>query len=208
VRSSHLLACCIFTCLWIGCSPKAPDADDPESGSVGSDSSGSAAVTIVVGAVPEADLQAKMVAAKDALFQRLSERLMDAMSKGGPAAAILVCQQEAPQIATTVGQQQGVSIGRTGVRLRNPKNEPPAWASDLVEMNTDVPTFVTLSDDKAAALLPIRLQVQCLMCHGPEEQIAPEVMAQLQKSYPKDQATGFSEGDLRGWFWITLDQTR
>jgi hypothetical protein len=131
---------------------------------------------------------------------------MEAMAEGGPSAAILVCQKEAPQIAKTVGQEHSVSIGRTGVRLRNPNNQAPQWATELVEQKIDKPTFVILSDKKAAALLPIKLQVQCLMCHGPDEQIAPDVKAQLQKSYPADQATGFHEGDLRGWFWITADQ--
>jgi hypothetical protein len=156
--------------------------------------------------VPNDQQQTKMLAAKDALFEKLSGRLMEAMAEGGPSAAILVCQKEAPQIAKAVGQTQGVSIGRTGVRLRNPNNQAPAWAAGLIERKTDKPTFVTLSDNKAAALLPIKLQMQCLMCHGPNEQIAPGVKAQLQSSYPADQATGFNEGDLRGWFWVTLDQ--
>jgi len=197
----------VLTCLTIGCSTKLKDAAEPANVSAASDT-GTAEVTIVDGMVPDKALQTKMLAARDALFQKLSERLMDAMTQGGPAAAILVCQQEAPQIAQAIGEQQGVSIGRTSVRLRNPQNEAPFWASGLVETNTDVPTFVTLSDHKAAALLPIKLQVQCLMCHGPQEQIAPEVKAQLQKSYPNDQATGFNEGDLRGWFWITLEPIR
>lgn len=196
----------LLTCLAIGCSTEVQDSGDPPGDSVSTDPV-TAEVTIVDGVVPDEGAKSKMLAAKDALFQKLSERLMDAMTNGGPAAAILVCQQEAPQIARAVGQQQGVSIGRSGVRLRNPQNRPPSWASELVEMNTDVPTFVTLSDDKAAALLPIKLQVQCLMCHGPKEQISPDVMAQLKKSYPQDQATGFNEGDLRGWFWVTVDQS-
>ena len=48
------------------------------------------------------------------------------------------------------------------------------------------------------------LKVQCLACHGLKEQISPEVQAQLDRLYPEDQATGFNEGDLRGWFWVNV----
>lgn len=115
-----------------------------------------------------------------------------------------MCQQEAPKIANDVSEEQGLRIGRTGVRLRNPNNAAPQWATGLTQANTDTPTFATLSNGHAAALLPIKLQAQCVMCHGPKEQLAPVIQEQLSKLYPDDQATGFREGDLRGWFWIDL----
>lgn len=195
----------LIVCVTAGCSQTAPSVSRPSANS-GPNDEVAPKVTIVQGSVPTDDQQTKMLAAKDALFEKFSGTLMRAMAEGGPAAAILVCQQEAPQIAKSIGEQLGVSIGRTGVRLRNSNNQPPSWAAEFVEAKTDKPTFVNLSDNKAAAFLPIKLQVQCLMCHGPNDQIAPDVKDQLQKAYPDDQATGFHEGDLRGWFWITLDQ--
>ena len=53
-------------------------------------------------------------------------------------------------------------------------------------------------------LLPIRLQPQCTMCHGPAAAIADEVRAEIAASYPDDRATGFATGDLRGWFWVEV----
>ena len=146
----------------------------------------------------------RMLAAKDDLFTKLSGRLMETMASLGPAAAITVCSTDAPMIANEVGQKHGLQIGRTGVRLRNIKNTSPQWAVKLTKAMTDTPTFVTLSNGHDAALLPIRLHSQCLMCHGPQEQIAPIVKDQLTKLYPSDQATGFKEGELRGWFWVDL----
>lgn len=159
-------------------------------------------VNIVEGASPSEKEKAAMLAAKDALFKRLSGRLTEAMGSVGPSGAILVCSEEASKIAEQVGGEHDVRIGRTGVRLRNQNNQPPAWASELVEQKNDSPTFAVLSTDQSAALLPIKLQAQCLMCHGPKEQISPEIQDQLATLYPQDQATGFSEGELRGWFWI------
>lgn len=160
--------------------------------------------SIVEGEQPTQGEIDHMLAAKEALFTRLSSRLMEAIGSGGPSAAISVCKHEAPEIAKEVSAEQGLLIGRTGVRLRNPNNTAPKWAAALTEAKTDKPTFAKLSDGHAAALLPIKLQGQCLMCHGPTEQIAPVIQEQLSKLYPNDQATGFQEGELRGWFWIDL----
>lgn len=180
-----------------GCSPNSSvNNQEPEAEST--------AATIVDGKSPSEASKEKMLAAKDALFTKLSGRLMEAMTGQGPVAAIAVCQKEAPAIAKAVSEEQGLQIGRTGVRLRNPGNVAPAWAEELVRDKIDTPTFVTLDNGHGAALLPIKLQAQCLMCHGPKEQIAPVIQEQLTKLYPNDEATGFKEGELRGWFWIDL----
>jgi Protein of unknown function (DUF3365) len=160
------------------------------------------AATIVVDASPSDDEKSKLLDAKEALFMQLSGKLMDAMSSNGPASAIEVCQVEAKSIAAEVGKEKNVHIGRTGVRLRNASNQAPGWASNLVADKTETAVFVKLTNGHAAALLPIKLQSQCLMCHGSKDLLAPDVKDKLAKLYPHDQATGFSEGELRGWFWV------
>jgi hypothetical protein len=151
---------------------------------------------------PTEEQKAKMIAAKDRLFAQLTGRLMEVMAAQGPVAAIAVCKSEASEIAKSVGQQEGVKIGRTALKLRNPKNQPPSWSESLIAAATDQPTFLTLDDGRGAALLPIKLKALCLLCHGPADQIMPEIKDQLATHYPDDQATGFEEGDLRGWFWV------
>ena len=45
----------------------------------------------------------------------------------------------------------------------------------------------------------------CLQCHGtPNQDIAPETLAAIQKLYPDDKATGFKLGDLRGLWRVTF----
>ena len=157
---------------------------------------------VVEGRLPDEDAKNRLLAAKDDLFKQLSSRLTVAMNEVGPSEAVEVCYRQAPAIAKEVGEIHKVRIGRSGVRLRNTSNVPPDWARSIVESKTDSPTFVTLSNDKSAALLPIKLQPQCLMCHGPIEQIPEDVKRTLDKLYPRDQATGFLAGELRGWFWV------
>jgi hypothetical protein len=171
---------------------------------VGCSRADSERVSIVQGKSPSNDQRAKMLAAKDTLFAQLSGKLMDAMSEGGPAAAISVCKVQASEIAKRVSEEHGLTIGRTGVRLRNQSNIAPEWASEMVDAGIEEPSFVMLSDGKAAALLPIKLQAQCVMCHGPDDQITPDVKSRLAELYPEDRAPGFKEGDLRGWFWIEM----
>jgi hypothetical protein len=143
-------------------------------------------------------------AARDALFERLSGRLAQAVASGGPPSAITVCKDEAPRIAADVGREQGVRIGRTSHRLRNPSNEPPAWARDLVARHVETPRFVARADGSLGVLLPIRLQKRCLACHGDPAAMPAGVREALASSYPADAATGFAEGELRGWFWVEV----
>ena len=145
----------------------------------------------------------KALAARDAMFTSLKSRLMEVVGSEGPAAAITVCSQEAPQIAKRISQEHGLIIRRTSLRLRNPANSPPKWAEQLVADRAAEPTYLT-RDGQLAALLPIRLQAQCLMCHGPTDSIPDPVKAALAKHYPTDQATGFQDGDLRGWFCVEV----
>lgn len=162
------------------------------------------APAIISGAVPSEMEKSSLLAAKDELFKRLSGKLISVMSEKGPVAAIEVCQVEAKSMAMEVGEAANVHIGRTGVRLRNADNVAPSWAQKLVDERTETPVFAKLSNNHAAALLPIKLQAQCLMCHGPNEALAPDVKEKLAWLYPQDRATGFSEGELRGWFWVEL----
>ncbi|MEZ6064339.1 MAG: DUF3365 domain-containing protein [Planctomycetaceae bacterium] len=148
--------------------------------------------------------QSQAIAARDALFTKLSGRLMEVMQADGPAAAISVCSQEAGQIAQQVGKEQGVQIGRTSFQLRNDKNQPPAWARWFVDNHVDATQFINLPEGQTGALLPIRLQAKCLVCHGSKDQIPAMIQTKLQELYPNDHATGFQEGDLRGWFWVVV----
>ncbi len=144
------------------------------------------------------------LAARDALFQQLLGRLTMVLTEKGPAAAIQVCKTDAPRLAGEVGQQFGVAIGRTSHRLRNPENAPREWSRPLVEQHVAEPQFVALEDGRLGALLPIRLKPACVLCHGAKDQIPAEVQAALVSHYPEDQATGFKEDDLRGWFWVEV----
>jgi hypothetical protein len=146
--------------------------------------------------------------AKEAMFKALFARLQDVMSRSGPVAAIEVCSSDAPRIAAQIAKQFDVQIGRTSFRLRNSKNTAPDWVRPVIKGQPTQPQFVDLPEHHTGAVFPIVLKAQCLVCHGPREQISEDVQAQLKRLYPDDQATGFNEGDLRGWFWVDVPPER
>lgn len=142
--------------------------------------------------------------ARNEVYQRLMARLGQQMAAGGPAAAIGVCRQEAPQITATIGQRHGVRIGRTSWKLRNPANVGPPWTWMLLRDRPAAPRLATARDGRLGVTLPIRVTGRCLTCHGPVGSMTPAVRGALREDYPQDEAVGFGDGDLRGWFWVEV----
>ncbi len=154
------------------------------------------------------------VAARDAMFGRLFARLGEAMqapsadgSPAGAAGAIGVCKEQAPKIAQAVAREKGVMIGRTSEKLRNPANAAPSWAASLLADQPADARLAANTDGSLGVTLPIKLAANCLACHGNPDTMDPAVKAAIAAKYPKDQATGFKEGDLRGWFWVEVPPT-
>ncbi len=148
----------------------------------------------------------KALEARRVLFSKLSAHLESAMQDSGEAAAIRVCRREAPRITAEVSEEQGVRIGRTSFRLRNPADAPPGWAKPMVESREEETVYVAASDGRLGALYPIRTQAACTACHGRGDLLAPDVREALASLYPGDEATGFGVGDLRGWYWVEVSR--
>lgn len=143
-----------------------------------------------------------------ASLQPFKQQLMQALQRGmaqGPQNAIDVCRLEAPAIARRAAGA-GIQLGRTSHRLRNPANAPNEWqrrALDHYLGSEDRDSMVMdLGDGRVGYAEPIVTAPLCLTCHGSE--LSAEVTEALAEHYPSDQATGFSAGELRGIFWVSL----
>ena len=150
-------------------------------------------VLLIACAGPERDPAAEGAALLVPFKTNLKAELVDAMQKG-PVEAIAVCNTAAPAIAESLSVE-GVRMGRSSHKLRNPDNVAPEW----LDMS-DLPVVVALEDGRHGYAEAIVTQPLCLVCHG--ETLQPEVAARITELYPDDQATGFKEGDLRGVFWV------
>lgn len=143
-----------------------------------------------------------------AFQQQLGGELQAALGRGGPAEAIRVCRDVAPEIAARFSAESGARVSRTALRVRNPGNAPDDHAAAVLRefagatAQRDGPPerFDVAADGSARYLRAIILQPMCAACHGTE--LAPEAVPVLAELYPDDQATGFAVGELRGAFLI------
>ncbi len=153
---------------------------------------------------------ARAEAAMNDLGGRLKTALTAKMQADGPVAAVGFCREEAPKIAAAVAAERGLRVGRTALRHRSPANAPTRWQEEVleafVERATGAPpaslSWASRQDGVYRQARGIATEAACLTCHG--SGIAEPVRAAIAASYPQDRATGFSEGELRGMFWVEI----
>ncbi len=134
--------------------------------------------------------------------QELKQALMAGLEQG-PEAALMVCQRQAPAIARR-HSVDGVLMGRSSDKLRNPLNQPPDWVVPILSQfqSGDLSAVTVALDAHTQGYAePIMVAPPCLVCHG--SAISPQVQALLDERYPEDQATGYEPGQWRGAFWVS-----
>jgi hypothetical protein len=135
-----------------------------------------------------------------------------AVAEGGPASAIKVCKELAPQLAGDVSRKQGWKLTRVSLKVRNPMlGTPDAWEQKVLQdfdaraAKGDKPETLEYAEvvkepagNYFRYMKAIPVQPGCLTCHGSGEQIPAEVKAELADNYPHDQAIGYAPGQIRG----------
>ena len=163
------------------------------------------ATSVVLSSAPAlADATNPQGAALLAPFKLELKKALKAGLAEGPDEAVAACQMKAPAIAA-VQSVDGVRVGRTSDRLRNPANVSPNWVKPILDAYLAAegdwaPRTVDLPEERRGYVEPIVMQPLCVQCHG--SQIAPDVAERIETLYPNDEATGFEVGDLRGVFYV------
>jgi hypothetical protein len=145
------------------------------------------------------------------LQEKLKAALVGAIQAKGAAGAIDVCASVAPALARELSTG-GLTVGRTGVRLRNPDNRAPPWLAPTMTrweaqaMVDRTPWNTPLDDGRFVFAAPLSMLPLCATCHGND--VAADVKAAIAARYPQDAATGFAEGALRGAVWVELAAVR
>jgi hypothetical protein len=137
------------------------------------------------------------------------------MQEGGVAKAVPFCQENADDFTKEMADKYKVAIKRTSQKLRNENNLPDSL--ELIQLkrfqkliNSGEQLKPVVEKDQEGKIHfygPIKVQKKCLACHG----VVGETMEQKSDSiikslYPKDKATGFKEGDLRGMWSISFTE--
>ncbi|MDZ7712786.1 MAG: DUF3365 domain-containing protein [Rhodovibrio sp.] len=160
--------------------------------------------------VPQEELEAARGLVKG-FFTELKGELQAAIKEGGPAHAIGVCQEVAPSIAGKMSEKSGWAVGRTALKVRNPRNSPSVRErAVLMEFKRRHAEGESFKKMESAAVIQeggrrylhymkaIPTQEVCLACHGSD--VKEPVQEAIAAQYPADAATGFEKGELRGAF--------
>ena len=149
-------------------------------------------------------------------FGVLSSNLLSALEKGGPTNALPFCSAQAQSLTESLAAAGGVELRRVSHRPRNPTNEASevefavmqGFDQALRSGQKPTPVVATTPKGQIAFYTPIAItNAVCLNCHGqPNTEVQPATMALIGERYPKDRATGFKMGDLRGMWVITFRQ--
>ena len=135
--------------------------------------------------------------------QQLKQALLTGLAEG-PDKAVAACKVEAPRIASELSVD-GVVLGRSSHRLRNPENQAPDWVTPVLDAYVAAesdrkPRSVSLPEGRVGYIEPIVMQPLCLTCHGDVQDST--LVERIRADYPQDRATGFAAGELRGVFWV------
>lgn len=147
--------------------------------------------------------------------EALKSELSQAMGTGGPAAAVRVCNTQAPEIGKRLanGNMNGAwTVRRTAKRARNSQNHPDSEQQHgLSEIQRrlsqgEAPDNIEWQQSRGDSFVymrPIMMGDMCVMCHGDPARIPSDVKQVLAQLYPNDEAVGFAPGELRGAFVVT-----
>ncbi len=155
--------------------------------------------------------------AADALTRDLQKRMLAAMAESGPMGAISICTYQVQAITINLERKEGVTAKRTSMRLRNLENAPDDYEKEMLNRFEALKIEGGLNAERIELreaggvkvyryTKPIFVDMSCLPCHGAREQVPEDIRTYLDERYPKDQATGYWDGDFRGIVSVTIPE--
>ena len=144
----------------------------------------------------------------------LGKNLMNAINTQGTEKAIEFCSTKAIVLTDSVSKAVNATIKRVSDKPRNPINRAneneTAFINELKQKISKgekmTPKF-SESESEITGYFPIETNALCLQCHGSKDSdITPNVLKKIELLYPKDEATGYKENQIRGLFVITQNK--
>ncbi len=193
------LALACFTTPFAGCKKKSVQKEEPVSQN---------RVEPAAKRPPETDRGRKTIQLFQAYQKDVLGSMKAALAGGGTAAAIPVCKEVSATLADRFAELPSVKVRRVAVRNRNPDHVPDEFEAGIMKeweeglANGSQPIAISRDTEEGLRVMqPIVLRSRlCLRCHGEKRHMTPETLEMLQRLYPKDNATGFKVGELRGAF--------
>ncbi len=144
----------------------------------------------------------------------LGRNLTGQLKKNGTVAALSFCNEKAYHFTDSMANVQKIKIKRVSDKFRNPKNKANDKELEYIKKfkealanGKSITPIIDKKDGKIHFYSPIITNDMCLQCHGtPNKQIKPNTLKKITKLYPKDNATGYSAGQVRGIWSVVFDE--
>jgi hypothetical protein len=164
---------------------------------------------LLLAAPPEEEQRARD-AVRD-LGAVLRQLLGEELKRGGLDGAVTMCSESAQTVTAEFAKERGLEIKRVSQRYRNSNDRPDEYEMRILaswaktgKAETHIERVTENGRPWLRLMEPIRIQAMCLGCHGAADQIPAEVKAVLDERYPRDKATGYKAGELRGAFSVLM----
>jgi len=136
---------------------------------------------------------------------QLGKNLMGTMKEKGTKEALQFCNLRAIPLTDSMATMHRARIKRVSDKTRNPNNK--ANETELKSITSfknalangeEIKPILETKNDSVYFYYPIVTNGMCLKCHGSKETIDADVLSSLNKLYPTDSATGYTENQVRG----------
>ena len=149
------------------------------------------------------------------MLKTLQSELMAAIQEKGAIGAITICNERAIKLTDSLTQNlvRVTKIKRTSLKIRNPLNEPDSYEREaIMYFNADskrmnevyLQKIIDGSGTHFRYYKPLSIKPLCVYCHGPMENLTPDLAGKLKEYYPEDKATGYKIGDFRGVVRVSI----
>lgn len=143
----------------------------------------------------------------------LGGNLKAAIESKGTEHALEFCNVKAYPLTDSMAVALNAAISRVSDQPRNAANTANedelayiAHAKEVLAEGGEVTPKLAQLGDKVVGYYPIITNQLCMQCHGnPDSQIKDATLAKINQLYPADEATGYSEGELRGIWVVEMD---
>ncbi len=144
---------------------------------------------------------------------QLGKNLMGTMKEKGTKEALIFCNVRAIPLTDSMATVHHARITRVSDKTRNPNNKANETELKNIEIfknklanAEEIAPILETKNDSVYFYYPIVTNGMCLKCHGSKDTIDKDVLASLNKLYPTDTATGYSDNEVRGIWSIQFKQ--
>lgn len=153
------------------------------------------------------------------LLAKVVGTVKEGLNSSTPHETVDLCRDKLPGMVKEARDKTGWNIRRVSLKTRNAeRGTPDEWEAKVLadfdrraaagEKREALETgevFATAEGRVFRYMRALPVQEACLNCHGDTAKLTPELKSKLATLYPKDQATGYQLGQIRGA--LTVNRT-